>query len=156
MWLELPNLWILILNLILVPVIHLGVSWIFTRIDGHRFDPSSPLFRERSWEYDGTVYQRIFRVRAWKARIPDAAPWFDGFAKGHLSGKSPEYLRAFVVETCRGEAAHLVQIACLLSTLLWNPWPWAAGLMIFYALASNLPCVILQRFTRARLRRVLR
>lgn len=156
MWLELPNLWIAILNAVLIPVIHLGVSWFYTRLDSGHFDPQSWLYRERRWEREGGIYQRLFRVRAWKRFLPDAAPWFDGFAKGRLQGKSPSYLRAFILETCRGEGAHHAQVAALLVTLIWNPWPWAAGVMIVYALLSNLPCVILQRFTRARLRGVLR
>ncbi len=156
MWLELPNLWIALLNAVLIPAIHLGVSWFYTRLDSGRFDPRSFLFRERSWECGGEIYQTLFRVRRWKRFLPDAAPWFDGFAKGKLQEKSPAYLRAFIVETCRGEAAHHAQVGALLVTLIWNPWPWAAGVMIVYAVLSNLPCLILQRFTRARLRRVLR
>lgn len=155
MWLELPNLWIAVLNLLAVPAIHLGVSWCFTKMERARFDPSAPLFRERPWEAGGEIYQRLFRIRAWKHLLPDAAPWFDGFAKGRLADKDPAYLRAFVAETCRGEAAHYAQVPALLLTLVWNPWPVAAAVMAVYSLLSNLPCVLLQRFTRARLRRFL-
>ncbi len=155
MWFELPKLWIVVLNLAAIPAIHLGISWAFTRLDRRRFDPAAPLFRERPWERGGGIYQRLFRVRAWKHRLPDAAPWFDGFAKGRLGHPDPAHLRAFIAETCRGEAAHYAQIPGLLLTLAWNPWPFAAGAMVAYALLSNLPCLILQRFTRARLRRFL-
>lgn len=156
MWLELSNLWIVLLNAVCIPVIHLGVSWFFTRLDPRSFDPGSFLFRERPWEKGGSIYQTVFRVRRWKAHLPDAAPWLDGFAKERLEGKSPVYLRRFIVETCRGEAAHHAQAVALLATLAWNPWPYAALVMIGYAVLSNLPCVILQRFTRARMWRVLR
>ncbi|MBK8650664.1 MAG: hypothetical protein IPN23_02960 [Elusimicrobia bacterium] len=37
---------------------------------------------------------------------------------------------------------------------LWNR-PWVGGLMAAYALAGNLPCVIAQRYNRARLARLL-
>lgn len=155
MWLELPNLWIVILNVLGIPAIHLGVSWGFTKLDRSWFDPASSLFREHRIEEGGTVYQTLFRVRRWKHLLPDAAPWFDGFAKGKLGDKDPAYLRAFIVETCRGEAAHYAQIPALLLTLVWNPWPVAAIVMTAYAVLSNLPCLILQRFTRARLRNYL-
>ncbi len=155
MWFDLPNVWIVVLNAVAIPAIHLGVSWWFTKLARSRFDPESWLFRERSREHGGRLYRRLFRIHAWKHLIPDAAPWFDGFAKGRLGGRDPAYLRLFIAETCRGEAAHYAQIPGLLLTLLWNPWPVAAGVMIAYALLSNLPCLLLQRFTRARLRRLL-
>ena len=155
MWLELPNLWIFVLNVVAIPAIHLAISWLFTRMDRSRFDPSASLYRERSWEKGGAFYQRYLRIRSWKHHLPDAGPWFRGFAKSSLRDRTPAYLRAFIVETCRGEAAHLAQTVALLLTLLWNPWPIAAGVMTAYAILSNLPCVLLQRFTRARLRRVL-
>lgn len=155
MWLELSNIWILVLNALGIPAIHFGISWIFTKLDRGRFDPESWLFRERPIEEGGVIYQTLFRIRSWKHLLPDAAPWFDGFAKGKLAHKDPAYLRAFIAETCRGEAAHYAQIPGILLTLIWNPWPVAAIVMIVYAFASNLPCLILQRFTRARLRKFL-
>lgn len=155
MLLDLSNFWIVVLNVIGIPAIHLGISWFYTRMDRARFDPHSALFRVRPWELKGKIYQRLFRIRSWKHLLPDAAPWFDGFTKGKLRERDPAYLRAFVAETCRGEAAHYAQIPVILLTLIWNPWPVAAIVMIFYAFLSNLPCLILQRFTRARLNEFL-
>ncbi len=155
MWLELSNVWIVVLNALGIPAIHLGISWLFTKLDRERFDAASWLFRGRPIEEGGVIYQTLFRIRSWKHLLPDAAPWFDGFAKGKLADKDPAYLRAFIAETCRGEAAHYAQIPGILLTLIWNPWPVAAIVMIVYAFASNLPCLILQRFTRARLKKLL-
>ena len=156
MWLDLPNFWIVICNLLAIPAIHLGISWWFTKLDRGCFDPDAWLYRERSWEEGGKVYQNLFRIRRWKHLLPDAAPWFAGFAKGRLGDKDRAHLHVFLVETCRGEAAHWAQIPGILLTLTWNPWPVAAAVMAAYAILSNLPCLLLQRFTRARLRRVLR
>lgn len=152
MLLELSNLWIVILNVIGIPAIHLGISWIYTQMPQERFNTQSFLFKTRGWEKGGRIYQKLFRIRKWKHLLPDAAPWFHGFAKGKLSRRDPDYFRAFIAETCRGEAAHYAQIPGIMLTLIWNPWPVAAIVMIVYAFLSNLPCLILQRFTRARLR----
>lgn len=155
MLVELPNLWIAIANIVGIPAIHFFLSWVFTRMSRSAFNPESFLFRIRSWEDGGKWYQRWFRIRQWKHRIPDAAPWLKGFAKGSLSERDPKFMTAFIAETCRGEAAHYAQIPGILLTLIWNPWPVAAIVMIVYAVLSNLPCILLQRFTRARMTRVL-
>lgn len=155
MWVDVGKIWIVVLNVIAVPSIHLGISWWFIRISRNRFDPDSVLFRERKWERGGTFYQTVFRIRQWKRLLPDAAPWFKGFSKKNLNDKDPEYLRTFRIETCRGESAHYVQAVALLVTLVWNPWPVAALVMIVYAALSNFPCILLQRFTRCRLNHFL-
>lgn len=155
MWFDLPAIWIVVLNAVGIPAIHLLVSWIYTRMPRFRFRPGAWLYRPRKWERDGWIYQDLFRVRQWKGYLPDAAPWFDGFAKGRLKDKDPGYIRDFIAETCRGEACHYAQIPAIWVALLWNPWPVAAIVIFVYAVLSNLPCLILQRFTRARLREFL-
>lgn len=155
MWVELSPLWIVVLNVIGIPAIHFGISWIFTRLPAGCFSPERFPFRHHDWEDKGKIYQDLFRIRQWKGLIPDAAPWMDGFAKGSLQEKDPVYLRNFIRETCRGEMAHYAQIPGILLTLAWNPWPVAAIVMIVYAFLSNVPCLLLQRFTRARMRHFL-
>ena len=155
MLVELSPLWIALANVIAIPIIHLGLSWLYTRIPAVSFDPKSVIFRNRGWESGGDIYQSVFGIRRWKKHLPDAAPWFGGFAKGSLRDKDRSHLEQFIVETCRGEAAHYAQVAGLWVTVVWNTWPIAALVMIIYAVLSNLPCILLQRFTRARLRNLL-
>ena len=38
--------------------------------------------------------------------------------------------------------------------MAWNPW-WADLVMIAYALIANLPCILVQRFNRARMQQSL-
>ncbi len=94
-------------------------------------------------------------MRSWKRLLPDGAPWLGGFAKAGLQRRDRDYLETFRTESCRGEAAHLAQIPGVLATLAWNPWPVAASVIVVYALLSNLPCMIVQRYTRLRLNRLL-
>ena len=155
MLVELPGLWIALLNIAVIPLAHFGVSWLFTRLPQGWFRPAAFPFREGLWERGGKFYEGLFGVRRWKGLLPDAAPWFKGFPKKNLRNRDPGYLRAFRAETCRGEAAHYAQIPALLVTLGWNPWPVAACVMIAYAFLSNLPCIIIQRHTRARIGHLL-
>lgn len=149
---ELPIPWVLALNLAGWPVIQFALAWGFTQIPDHWFHPRPP----RSWEEEGRFYERAFVIKRWKDRLPDAARWFGGgFAKGHLASKETEYLRRFVRETWRGELCHWFALGFTPVFFLWNPL-WADLVMAGYAVASNLPCILVQRYNRARFSRHLR
>ena len=100
------------------------------------------------------AYKRVAGVRVWKRLLPDGAPWMKGFAKRKLMSTEPEYLRQFVAETRRGEAAHWVMMGAVVVFFLWNPL-WADGVMAGYAVAANVPCIVTQRYNRFRLGRLL-
>lgn len=136
-------------------VIHLGVAWAGTRLPIRLFSPRQWLYRARGWEQGGRVYARRLGVRRWKDRLPDGAALFaGGFRKAGLESASAEYLRRFERETCRGEAVHWAVLASSGFFFLWNPW-WAGLLMVAYAGVANLPCILVQRYNRVRLDRVI-
>ncbi|GHC58118.1 hypothetical protein [Roseibacillus persicicus] len=154
MLVELPPLWIALLNIIGIPCTHLLLAWWSTALPSSLFSPNSFLYRTRAWERGGSLYEKVFQVRLWKDRLPDGASWFAGFAKGSLKSRDPDYLRQFQVETCRGEFSHWVQTIVISLFVIWNPFP-ANLIIIGYALLANLPCIISQRHTRARLGKLL-
>lgn len=146
---EPPLWWIVTLNCAGWPVIQLGLAWIFTQMPQEWFDPPGSL-RGEEW-----FYKRLFRVPLWKDRLPDAAAWFGGgFAKRTLAATDRDYLVRFIRETWRGELCHWCALAFAPLFFLWNPW-WADVLILGYAIAANLPCILAQRLNRLRLRRVL-
>ena len=109
----------------------------------------------RTWEKSGKIYLNFFKIKRWKHLIPDGASLYGkAFPKKKLEHKDPLYLGAFLSETCRAELTHWLQIPPALIFFLWNIW-WAGIIIIAYALAVNLPCILLQRYNRARLSRVL-
>lgn len=148
---ELPIAWIIALNAGGWVAIQMGLAWAFTRMPVRWFHPGTGL----PWEREGRVYERVFRIKSWKDRLPDAARWFaGGFAKGTLAEADREYLARFLRETWRGELCHWAAIACAPVFFLWNPW-WGDLIITAYALAANLPCILVQRYNRARLQRLL-
>jgi len=148
---ELPVVWIIILNVAGWLVIQLGLAWVFTRMPREWFNPAPTSTREKGVQF----YERIFAIKRWKDWLPDAARWFTGgFPKGTLSGKDPEYLARFICETWRGELCHWLAIGCVPAFLLWNPW-WGDLIIVAYAFAANLPCILVQRYNRFRLARLL-
>jgi glycosyl-4,4'-diaponeurosporenoate acyltransferase len=148
---ELSAGWLVALDAGAWLVIHLGVSFFASRLPLSWFDPDGWPYRTRDWEHGGRVYDRVFLIRAWKRLLPDGAALFRaGFRKRRMSGRSPQYCRTFARETCRAELCHWLAFALVPAFFLWNP-SYVAWLMVPYALASNLPCIVAQRFNRPRL-----
>ena len=151
MLIELSIAWIVVLNVAGWLAIQLGFAWAFTQMPVTWFNPGNASPREAG----GRFYERVFRIKAWKDRLPDAAHWFGGgFAKGTLAGTQHDYLRRFIRETWRGELCHWAAVACAPVFFLWNPW-WSDLIIVAYALAANLPCILAQRYNRARFQRLL-
>jgi glycosyl-4,4'-diaponeurosporenoate acyltransferase len=145
---------IVLANLCGWPIIQLGVAWSITRLSPHRFMRSRAIDRIAKNEVE--FYRRWLRVRKWKSMLPDGARWVCGtFPRKKLEARDAEYLSRFVAETRRGELAHWIMVACCPLFFLWNPvWVWP--IMIFYAVASNAPCIVAQRYNRAIASRLLR
>ena len=148
---ELPMIWIVILNVMLWPVIQVALAWGFTRLPAAWFTPPDAGF---SFETCG-FYARWSGIKQWKDWLPDGARWFGGgFAKNALAATDPQYLRQFIRETRRGELCHCCAFVFVPVFFLWNPW-WGKLVIIAYAIIANLPCIIAQRYNRIRLRRLL-
>jgi len=143
---HLPTSWTILVDFVAWFIIHMGVVYFVVRIPLQRFDPHDWLFRKR-----------FFRIKKWKRYLPDGAPLLGsrGFPKKKLQEKTPEYLRAFLKETCRAELTHWLTLLFAPFFFLWNPL-WVGFFMVFYALTENLPLIMAQRYNRARLRRVIK
>ncbi|MBD3346126.1 MAG: glycosyl-4,4'-diaponeurosporenoate acyltransferase [Chitinivibrionales bacterium] len=137
-------------------VLHMLIALGGTLLPRRLFHEKQWLFRSRGWEKKGDFYQQLFGVIGWKDKLPDGASWFrGGFAKKRVASTNVEYLDNFVKETCRGELVHWIVVAVSPVFFLWNPW-YAGIIMIVYALASNIPCIIVQRYNRPQLMRIVK
>jgi glycosyl-4,4'-diaponeurosporenoate acyltransferase len=130
------------------------VGFAAARTGDQRFDHDDGITRLRPVERDGHWYREQWRIESWKQRLPERGAAFGGFAKRSVAFGSDDVLRQFVVETRRAEHAHWGMTAGMLLTVLWNPW-WALPVNAAVALGSNVPCIAVQRYNRARLLRVL-
>ncbi len=146
---------LVLLNAAAWAVIHMGFAWGGTQLPAAWFPPDAPIFHLRGWERGGDFYRRFFRVKQWKNILPDGAAWFrTGFPKASLRATDPVYLQRFLLETCRGEAVHWAVLMSGFLFFLWNSVPVGLA-MIVYAVAANLPCIVIQRYNRARLEQLL-
>ena len=146
----LPTIWTIVLDSIAWATIQPGIAYLSLRFPAavleHRLWP----YRTRAWERGGAIYDQLFRVKAWKARLPSGGGMLGGFSMTRMVSHDVAHLERWVLETCRSELCHWVAIAPALLFFLWNP-PAVGIVMIVYALAFNLPLVIVQRRNRPRL-----
>jgi glycosyl-4,4'-diaponeurosporenoate acyltransferase len=146
MWLEFSNLTIILLNCLGIPAIHLAIAWLCEQLSDHYFVRLFPSVATKP----NKCYEKYLFIRRWKHLLPDGAPWFDGFPKKKLKSTEPDYLRKFILETRRGEFSHWIQWILITGFIAWNPFP-ANLVIIAYAFASNVPCLVNLRHTRQRL-----
>ncbi len=135
--------------------LHALTGYVAHRVPLERYERDGWLFRERVVERGGRLYADELQIRRWKHLLPDAGGWFaGGFPKAQLAASDPAYLERFVAETRRAELGHWLAMLSTPVFALWNPW-WVLPIQAGYALATNGPCIVAQRYNRIRLRRVL-
>lgn len=79
---------------------------------------------------------------------------FGGFSMRRVASHSDEYVARWVAESCRAELTHWLAMLPVVLFVLWNP-PVAVAANGVYALCANLPCIVVQRYNRPRLVRLL-
>ena len=152
----LTTFWTIMLDVFTWFVIHMGISYIMTQLRVEFFDSMGWLFRKRRWENNGKIYETLFQVKSWKGLLPDAASWFKGgFPKRKLVSVNADFLKRFIVETCRGEITHWIIFLYSPLFFLWNH-AWVGFLMIGVGAMFNLPCLIAQRYNRIRIEILLK
>jgi len=156
-FIDLPTLWTVIIDIIAWFIIHMAVVYIMVRLPNKHFRFTSWLYRERDWEHKGHFYQASLKIKKWKKYLPDGAELLKdkGFPKRRLKEKNATYLSAFRRETCRAELTHWITMLFAPLFFFWNPF-FVGFIMIFYAMAENIPLIMAQRFNRHRITRVLK
>lgn len=130
------------------------VGYVAHRLPVDRLAQDGPLTRLRAVERDGRVYEQL-RIRRWKDRLPELGGVFPGgVSKRALRTGASADLRRLVVETRRAELVHWAIPAIVPVFAVWNPAALMAA-MAAYAVLANLPCLVVQRYNRGRLLRVL-
>ena len=153
---HLPTFWTILLDIAVWLIIHMGVVCFIVRIPLRFFNPDHFLYRIRTWEKGGSFYQKLFRIKGWKEHVPDGAGFFKerGFPKKRLGRTDNDHLYEFLIESCRAEMTHWIIILFAPFFFLWNRF-WVGIIMIAYALAENIPLIMVQRYNRCHFARIL-
>lgn len=123
----------------------------------HKLNYESLPFRPLGFEKNGQIYKHI-GIAAWQNHVPDMSRIFKNFMpEKKLSGRPDrQTLLVMIQETCVAELTH--SLLCLAALpALWI-WPGAGGIVIWliYCALGNLPFILIQRYNRPRLVRLLK
>lgn len=145
----------LIAILLVAPLIQIVGAIIATLTPENNLSTDSWLFKLRSWEKNGAIYKRIFKVHKWKKYLPDGAKYFKGdFEKKNMLSFEAEYIEKFIKESCRAELVHWLGMVPFILFFLVLPI-YIVLILLAYALLVNFPCIITQRYNRPRLNSLL-
>lgn len=122
----------------------------------HSFKYDAFPFRSLPFEKDGQLYKRL-GIAAWQSHVPDMSRIFKKLMPPKKMEGRPDRARLLLMiqETCVAELIHVL-LGFAGIAVLWI-WPGAGGIIIWlvYCL-GNLPYILIQRYNRPRLVRLLR
>ncbi len=131
-----------------IALCHIGVSFIVNRI------PYRNIAMLRSHivpnQAESEFYRKVLHIGKWKDLVPSFGP----FDKKTLKGNSVEYLSQFILETVRAELAYVLCILSMLSVLYIYKPVYPLIIPLFYIII-NIPCIIIKRYNRGRLERIM-
>ncbi|MGI2329097.1 glycosyl-4,4'-diaponeurosporenoate acyltransferase [Planococcus sp. YIM B11945] len=154
-FIELAIGWMVLVDVAAWLFFHLLLSYGASLLPFHSFERRGRLFQSFRFERHGELWQQLFRIKAWKGKLPDGAMIFkSAYNKKALHGNDAASLAEFLVESRRAEFTHWVLLMPLPLFLLWNP-PLAFWLNAAYAILFNLPFILAQRYNRPRLERLI-
>ncbi|MBR2578905.1 MAG: hypothetical protein IKE41_02065 [Clostridia bacterium] len=139
-------------NTVLILIWH-ALIWIFcVQANASFFDPKKSIYKIHKWETENDFYNQTLKIKRWKDKLPQYTAK-NGFSKKqmkNISEMKPEYIKDFIVETCRGEWDHLMCCAYTLISFWINPLFYAT-LFSCIVIFCNLPFIAIQRYNRLRL-----
>lgn len=134
----------------------LAISYISTKFPDSMCSHRSWLYRERAWEKGGLFYQKTFKIKKWKDKLPELADFVKTiFPKKHIKDYKEATLDTYMVECCRAELTHWLIILSTLVFPIFTPLGIALGIFLLSCIL-NLPFVMIQRYNRPRLKLLMK
>lgn len=113
-------------------------------------------FRSFQFEQDGKIYNQL-HIKQWQKKVPDMSRILPhAMPAKRLGSDFADHLPLMIKETCVAELVHwllsLLGLSCL------NLWPGLGGAIVtaLYIVFGNLPFIIIQRYNRPRLMRLMK
>jgi glycosyl-4,4'-diaponeurosporenoate acyltransferase len=152
---ELPTILTIILDIFAWLFFHLTIAKASLNIKDSYLIKNNFMFKIYKFEASGLVYEKLFLVNKWKDKLPDGSKILkEGFSKNKVDAMSLDYFKKFLIEVNRAELSHWLQMLPAPMFFLFN-LPIIGYLMIVYAVLFNLPFIIVQRYNRPKLIRII-
>ncbi|MBQ8525184.1 MAG: hypothetical protein IJ460_00465 [Clostridia bacterium] len=117
------------------------------------FDYTSKLFMPKKWELNTNIYN-FLKVGKWKNKVPDMSKIVKKLPTKQISQLSIDSLKLLIKETCVAEIAHILLI--ILAIPMNFICDGISGFVCFLMYSvGNLPYIIIQRYNRPRLIKLL-
>ena len=118
-------------------------------------DPNRGGWNSFPWEREGRIYEKL-GIRRWQKKVPDMSRILpQAIPAKRLEGRDLRHLPLMIRETCVAELIHwLLCLAGLYCLRLWRGIGGAVTALLFAL--GNLPFIVIQRYNRPRLKRLLR
>jgi glycosyl-4,4'-diaponeurosporenoate acyltransferase len=143
------------LNLLFFLLISVVISLIAEKLPNSLYNYKFWLFKEKSWEKGGRFYEKWFVVKSWKCRLPEISDFLKSrFTKKHLNNNNKEYLKVFLMESCKSEFTHWMIIVSSLFFYINEDLPSVISIF-FLSCILNVPYIIIQRYNRPRIIKLL-
>ena len=110
-------------------------------------------FRTYAWE---DRLWKALQIRKWQSKVPDMSRLFKKLMpEKKLTQQTAQDLPLMIQETCVAELTH--GLLCIAGLFLLKIWPGAGGviLTVIYIVFGNLPFLLIQRYNRPRLQKLL-
>jgi len=148
--------WTILSIFVLWPLLQYTAALLCHKFPDALYTERTFLFRTFPFEKEGQLYAKVFRVNRWKHLLPDGSikKGEDRYEKKHLSDFSEEGLQKFLLESRRAELTHWLALPFFWVFGFFTP-PLIVFYMLVYAILVNLPCILVQRYNRPRVKKLL-
>ncbi len=99
---------------------------------------------------------KALQIRKWQSKVPDMSRLFKKLMpEKKLTRQTAQDLPLMIQETCVAELTH--GLLCIAGLALLKIWPGTGGviLTVIYIVFGNLPFLLIQRYNRPRLQKLL-
>lgn len=140
-------------NLIFLTIWHYVVFLIVNKPGYKFFYKECVEFEPMFFKKRERFYEKVFKIKIWKDLIPQYTSK-SGFSKKNMMSLKIDYIKEFIAETYRAEIDHV--FCCFATPFIFFANSFTSS-VIFSILVFifNLPCVLIQRYNRFRLRRLM-
>lgn len=110
-------------------------------------------FRTYTWE---DKLWKALQICKWQSKVPDMSRLFKKLMPAKaLTQQTAQDLPLMIQETCVAELTH--GLLCIAGLFLLKIWPGTGGvfLTVIYIVFGNLPFLLIQRYNRPRLQKLL-